>query len=168
MTPSQASKFVGTQARSIITTQPLSERAPLRTLSFIATQEESPEPQPLRRLRRRSASPLERKARGGSASPIAPVPLLAGPTKLSAFDVLGKASKPTSKEPKEKLQKSAFVAAEAEESDEDDMFGFGGAKKDDEEEDEEDDQDKVVEGLVDDAVMDAETERPDLVQEKFR
>ncbi|KIJ70449.1 hypothetical protein HYDPIDRAFT_78205 [Hydnomerulius pinastri MD-312] len=168
MTPSQASKFIGTQVRSTQVTEPLSERAPLRTLSFRATQEESPEAQPLRRLRRRSSSPSERKARAGSASPIAPVSLIAGPSKPNAFDVLGKVTKPSSKAHKEKLQKSEFVVAEAEESDEDDMFGFGGAKKKDDDEEDDDDENKVAEGLVDDAAMDAETVAADLVQEKFR
>lgn len=57
---------------------------------------------------------------------------------------------------------------EAEESDEDDMFGFGGPKKKEDEEEEDEDENKVIEGLVDDTGMDVETERPDLVQEKFR
>ncbi|KAF9224303.1 hypothetical protein BS17DRAFT_779610 [Gyrodon lividus] len=167
MTPSQASKYIGTQVRSTQTELP-SKRLPLRTLSFIATQELSPEPQPLRRLRKRSASPLEHKIRERSASPIAgPVPLVAGSSKFNAFDILGKVPKKSDKSNTERLQKSEFVAAEAQESDEDDVFGFGGAKEDEDEEDE-DDQDKVVEGLVDDAVMDAETEAADLVQEKYR
>lgn len=153
MTPSQASKYLGTQVDA---TQRTKERVPLGTLSFTATPD-SPEPQPLRRLRRRSASPLE------------PAPMTTRPSKANAFDVLGKApNRP--KVPKEKLKDSEFVAAEAEESDEDDMFGFGGPKKDDDDDDEEDgdEQEKVLTGLVDDRAMDVEMERPDLVQEKFR
>jgi len=156
MTPSQASKFIGTQARS--TQLPLSARLPLRTLSLTVSQELSPELQPLRRLRKRSPSPLEQKSVGKSSNPVA---------KLNAFNVLGKTIKPPSKAQKEKHERSEFVAVEAEESDEDDMFGFGGPKKDDDEEDD-NEQDKVVEGLVDDAVMDAETEAADLVLEKHR
>lgn len=153
MTPSQASKYLGTQVDA---TQRTKERVPLGTLSFTATPD-SPEPQPLRRLRRRSASPLE------------PAPMTTRPSKANAFDVLGKApNRP--KVPKEKLKDSEFVAAEAEESDEDDMFGFGGPKKDDDDDDEEDgdEQEKVLTGLVDDRAMDVDMERPDLVQEKFR
>ncbi|KAF8845644.1 hypothetical protein BDN67DRAFT_1033013 [Paxillus ammoniavirescens] len=169
MTPSQASKFVGTQVRSTQTMELLSERRPLRTLSFVATQELSPEPRPLRRLHKRSASPIEHKIRGRKASPtVTLVPLAAGSSKPNAFDILGKPLKSTSKANNAKPQTSEFVAAEAQESDEDDMFGFGGAKEDDEEEDDDDDQDKIVEGLVDDAFMDVETEAANLVQEKHR
>ncbi|KAI6004135.1 hypothetical protein EDD15DRAFT_2156102 [Pisolithus albus] len=153
MTPSQASKYLGTQVDA---TQRTKERVPLSTLSFTVTPD-SPEPRPLRRLRRRSASPLE------------PAPMTTQSSKVNAFDVLGKApNKP--KVPKERLKDSEFVAAEAEESDEDDMFGFGGPKKDDDDDDEEDgeEQEKVLTGLVDDRAMDVEMERPDLVQEKFR
>ena len=160
MTPSQASKFIGTQVRST-QTQPFSARAPLRTLSFTVSQELSPELQPLRRLRRRSPSPLEQKFLGQNSNPVA---------KLNAFSILGKTTKPPSKAQKEKHEKSKseFVAVEAEESDEDEMFGFGGPKKGDDEEEDDNEQDKVVEGLVDDAVMNAETEAADLVLEKHR
>ncbi|KAF8138155.1 MRC1-like domain-containing protein [Boletus edulis] len=159
MTPSQASKFIGTQVHSTLT-QPLSARPPLRTLSFTVSPELSPEPQPLRRLRKRSLSPLEQKFLGQNSNPV---------EKLNAFDILGKAPKPPPpKAQGEELGKSEFVVFEAEESDEDDMFGFGGPKKDDGEEEDDNEQDKIVEGLVDDAVMDAETEAPDLVLEKHR
>lgn len=158
MTPSQASKFIGTQVHST-QTQPFSARAPLRTLSFTVSQELSPEPQSLRRLRRRSPSPLEQKFLGQNSNPVA---------KLNAFSILGKTTKPPSKAQKEKHEKSAFVAVEAEESDEDDMFGFGGPKKADDEEEDDNEQDKIVEGLVDDTVMDVETEAAELVLEKHR
>lgn len=160
MTPSQISRYIGTQ--QVDATQRTAERVPLGTLSFTATPD-SPGRQPLRRLRRRSASPLP-----PTANPTSPEPasIMAYPPKVNTLDVLGNASK-RPKVPKEKLKDSEFVAAEAEESDEDDMFGFGGPKKDDEEEDGEDEA-KMVEGLVDDTVMDVEMERPDLVQEKFR
>lgn len=157
MTPSQASKFIGTQVHST-QTEPLSARPPLRTLSFTVSQELSPEPQPLRRLRKRSHSPLEQKILKQNNNPVA---------KLNAFSILGKALEPPFKAQREKHEKSEFVAVEAEESDEDDMFGFGGPKRADEEEDD-NEQDKVVEGLVDDMVMDVETEAADLVQEKYR
>ena len=157
MAPSQASMYLGTQLDPI---QRIAERTPLRTLSLTAAQS-SPEPQsgpqPRKRIIRRNE--LE--------SGIASEPLTAGPSKANAFDILGKAAK-VDKVPKEKLKNSEFVAAEAEESDEDEMLGFGASKKDDEGEDDDDDQDKVLECLVDDASMDVETERPDLVQEKFR
>lgn len=144
---------------------PSNERAPLRTLSFMATQE-SPGARPLRRLRRRSTSPLSEKAPVQDDGSLLPPLLISQLPKVNAFDILGK--QPTSNAPKRKLEKSEFVAAEAEESDEDELIGFGPINKDDDEEADEEDDDKVVEGLVDDAVMDIETERPDLVQEKFR
>lgn len=86
--------------------------------------------------------------------------------KRNVFDVLGR--QPTSDAPRRKQEKSEFIAAEAVESDDDELIGFGPIKKDEDEEMDDEDDDKVVEGLVDDAVMDAEIERPDLVQEKFR
>lgn len=60
---------------------------------------------------------------------------------------------------------AAFVQDEANESDEDALRGFGtGTRGDDEDDDEE--QGKVVEGLVDDARMDADVENADAVIEK--
>lgn len=160
-TPSQTSKCLGTQ---FIPTQQ-TERMPLGTLSFTPTQpppETQSEPQRRKRIIRRNVSPLEREC--GDV----PEPMTAGPSKVNALDILGKAAN-APKVPREKIKNSEFVAAEAEESDEDEMLGFGAVKKDDEgEDDDDDDQDKVLEGLVDDAAMDVETERPDLVQEKFR
>lgn len=143
-----------------------SERAPLQTLSFKARQE-SPDVQPLYRLRRRSSSPLERKTAMQDDGSLLPPLLISQLPKRNAFDVLG--GHPNSNAPKRKLEKSEFVAAEAEESDEDELIGFGPIHKDEEEAEEDDDDDeKFVEGLVDDAVMNAETEAADLVQEKFR
>ncbi|KAG2361993.1 hypothetical protein BDR07DRAFT_1407958 [Suillus spraguei] len=125
------------------------ERAPLQTLSFKAREESPDVVRPLLRLRRRSSSPLERKT--AVQDSLLPPLLLSQLPKKNAFD----------------LEKSEFVAAEADESDEDELIGFGPVQKDDEEP-EDDDDEKIVEGLVDDAVMDAETEGADLVQEKFR
>lgn len=145
---------------------PSTERAPLQTLSFKG--QESPDVRPLHRLRRRSSSPLERKtAVQDDGTLLPPLPLLISQLpKRNAFNVLG--GHPKSDAPKRKLEKSEFVAAEAEESDEDELIGFGPIQKDDDEEAEDDDDEKIVEGLVDDAVMDVETEAADLVQEKFR
>lgn len=141
------------------------ERAPLRTLSFVATQE-SPDTRPLRRLRRRSTSPLAEKTPAQDDGSLLPPLLISKLPKTNAFDVLGE--RPKLNAPKRKLEKSEFVAAEAVESDDDELIGFGPINKDEDEEGDEDDEDKIVEGLVDDATMDVETERPDLVQEKFR
>jgi mediator of replication checkpoint protein 1 len=68
-----------------------------------------------------------------------------------------------------KLEKSEYVEAEAEESDDDDQFGFGGHRKvDDGEEEDGEDQDKTLEGLVDDAEMDDATMAEELVMEKVK
>jgi mediator of replication checkpoint protein 1 len=70
---------------------------------------------------------------------------------------------------KKKIEKSEFVQAEAVESDEDGGYGIGLKGKGAEEDYESgDDQDVVVEGLLDDQKMDANTEAVDLVQEKFK
>ncbi|KAG1780344.1 MRC1-like domain-containing protein [Suillus placidus] len=143
-----------------------SERAPLQTLSFKARQESPDVRPPLHRLRRRSSSPLGRKTAVQDDGSLLPPLLISQLPKRNVFDVLGGPLK--SNAPKRKLEKSEFVAAEAEESDEDELIGFGPFKKDDEEEAEDDDDEKIVEGLVDDAAMDVETEGADLVQEKFR
>lgn len=68
-----------------------------------------------------------------------------------------------------KLGKSTFVEQEADESDEDAAYGFGPRKKDDADDESDDDgEDKHVEGLVDDAQMDEETQAAELVVEKFK
>jgi mediator of replication checkpoint protein 1 len=67
------------------------------------------------------------------------------------------------------LEKSEFVETEAQESDDDEMLGFGGYRKQTAEEEEEgEDLDKALEGLVDDAHMDEQTLGQDLVLEKVK
>lgn len=88
---------------------------------------------------------------------------------MNAFEQMKLAQKKLEKTAEKKLEKSEFVEAEAEESDDDDQFGFGGQKKlDDGEEEDGEDQDKTLEGLVDDAAMDDETLAEDLVLEKVK
>jgi len=103
--------------------------------------------------------------RRGDSSLLPPL-LISRVPKRNVFDVLGR--QPTSKEPEGKLEKSEFIATEAVESDDDELLGFGPIHKDEDEESDDPDDEKIVEGLVDDAAMDVEIERPDLVQEKFR
>jgi mediator of replication checkpoint protein 1 len=69
---------------------------------------------------------------------------------------------------KKPLKKSEFVEAEAQESDEDDGFGLKKKTADDQEDDSDANDDKPVEGLVDDAVMDETTLAEKLVQEKYK
>lgn len=71
----------------------------------------------------------------------------------------------------EKLVRREWLAEEAEESDEDQMAGFGFVKKKDGEEDEEVqgvDLDATLPELVDDKKMDEETEGADKVLEKHK
>lgn len=93
-------------------------------------------------------------------------PLLPFPTKRNAFDILAVgAQKAKEKMP---LKRSEFVEAEAQESDEDDGFGFKKKTADEEEGDSDADDDKPVEGLVDDTVMDKTALAEKLVQEKYK
>lgn len=76
-------------------------------------------------------------------------------------------SKAQKSKEKQRAIKAAFVHGEAYESDEDVLQGFGGGgKEDDEDDDDDDEQNKVVEGLVDDANMDADAENAEAVMEK--
>ena len=149
---------------------PLTARKPLGTLAmaespFIFSDVDEPgSPSPLnpaRRLRRRcSDSP----APGGGAENGSPSS--SRPLKRNAFDILaGGAQKAKERKP---LKKSEFVEAEAQESDEDDGFGFKKKTADDAEGDSDGDDDKPVEGLVDDAIMDEATLAGMLVQEKYK
>lgn len=71
--------------------------------------------------------------------------------------------------PKPKMVKSAFVEGEAEESDEDAIFGFGPkVKHDSDEEEDGEDQDATLQELVDDKDMDADTLNEDKVLEKVK
>ena len=92
-------------------------------------------------------------------------PLLPFSTKRNAFNILAVgAQKAKQKKP---LKKSEFVEAEAQESDEDDGFGFK-KKTADEEGDSDADDDKPVEGLVDDTLMDEAALAEKLIQEKYK
>lgn len=144
--------------------QPI-QRTPLRTLSFSGTIDlESPEQAPLRRLKR-AASPRSLEV-GYHSSPSVSPRVPHDPT--NAFDVLTRGAAKAQIKQKRPLERSEFVEAEAQESDDDEMLGFGLAKGN-EGEDEEDgeDLDKTLETLVDDQEMDDETVAADKVKEKF-
>ena len=86
----------------------------------------------------------------------------------NAFDVLRDAASKSKREreAKKDIGKSEFIEVEAEESDEEAMLGFGGAKRNDDDEGGSEDPNMVVEGLVDDRVLDDATQAADLVLEK--
>ncbi|KAI0347403.1 hypothetical protein BDW22DRAFT_524268 [Trametopsis cervina] len=143
-------------------------RQPLSTIALSRmTEDEDDEDEEIlkpKRLRRRSRTPDQA---GGYRSSPSPSPV----KPRNAFDVLGR--KPVRiKAPlfeKKRLEKNEFVQGEAEESDEDAAFGFGPAKKKDEEEEADgEDQDRVLEGLVDDATMDDATLNEEKVLEKVQ
>lgn len=81
---------------------------------------------------------------------------------------MAEAAKTKRDKPKGKLDKSEFIENEAQESDDDEMLGFGPKRKDDEDEEDGEDLDKTLEALVDDQVMDEETIASERVREKFQ
>lgn len=95
-----------------------------------------------------------------------PPPQASSSRPKNAFEVLGRRPpSPKAKRP----AKSAYIEGEAEESDEDAAFGFGGKRQDDDEEDSDDDaQDQPLPGLVDDKEMDDQTLAQQAVLEKHR
>lgn len=104
-------------------------------------------------------------------SPVRPEPT-SSVRPLNAFDILkqGAVAHAQGKElgkRKRKLDRSDFVVGEAEESDEDALFGFT-SKQHESDEDSDDAQDQPLADLVDDTVMDAETEAVDKVLEKVK
>ena len=145
------------------------QRQPLSTLAFAADNEDDSDDGRPRRLRKRAVTPdSDDDRKGGYRSSMSP-----GPVKTrNAFDALGRKPPEKLKAPKftkKRLEKSAFIEGEAEESDEDAGFGFGLIKKkDDEEELDGEEQDKILEELVDDADMDESTLNEEKVLEKVQ
>lgn len=129
------------------------KRQPLGTLSFDS----------------RSSSPrLHRLIKGKDAESRNRDPdsrLLPG-LKLNAFDKLRKGAE--KQEQRRKLRKTEYIEGEAQESDDDEMFGFGPVIKEVEDESEDEDPNAVVEGLVDDAQLSAEQIAEDKVLEKVK
>ncbi|KAJ7162546.1 hypothetical protein C8R43DRAFT_1123248 [Mycena crocata] len=136
-------------------------RRPLRTLSLTESEFDAPEKSPLRRLARRNNTSAS--ARSSSS----PSPTRArGPT--NAFDLLRREKIGIrAPRPRKPLEKSEFVAEEAQESDDDEMLGFGHKGEDGDEEDGED-MDRTLETLVDDKEMDATAVAEARVREKYQ
>ncbi|TFK43271.1 hypothetical protein BDQ12DRAFT_661965 [Crucibulum laeve] len=164
--PQQEDEFFHTQTKLISPTQtPASQRAPLRTLSLMEPPEDSPEQSSFHRLRKRSDTPP--KIPTFRASPFNSPSQQKQP--VNAFDLLrnGAANVKCSKGKRKPLDLSEFVEAEAQESDEEDGFGFGKAVGVDDEEDGAH-LDQNLETLVDDQELDEEAVAQDLVIEKFK
>ncbi|KAJ7179436.1 hypothetical protein C8R46DRAFT_1073767 [Mycena filopes] len=159
--PAQSENFLGTQRGG-----DSSLRRPLRTLSLTEPDAAARSPSPLRRLKRQRTPSPDSARSSPSLSP-------ARRSTKNAFDMLRRESlsmrAPRPKKPL--LDKSEFVAEEAQESDDDEMVAFGGKKRvggDDEEDGDGEDLDRTLTSLVDDKDMDEETVAADRVLEKFQ
>ncbi|KAJ7507438.1 hypothetical protein B0H11DRAFT_2271120 [Mycena galericulata] len=135
-------------------------RRPLRTLSLTESVElDAPQRSPLRRLAKRTRTPSPSSLRSVSPSP--------AQRSRNAFDVLRR--EPLAPRPKKPLlDKSEFVAEEAQESDDDEMLGFGHKGGDEADEEDGEDLDRTLATLVDDQEMDEETIAAQRVFEKFQ
>jgi mediator of replication checkpoint protein 1 len=135
-----------------------SQRQPLGTISLSTDDLEQGYSRPLRRLKKRDISPA-----GFCSSPF-PSP------KTNAFEIITYNAKVQATK-KKKPEKSEFIEGEAEESDDDEMHGFGGfgkAKGDGEEEGDGEDLDKMLEELVDDKEMNEKEVARQAVLEKHQ
>lgn len=120
-----------------------------------------PSQQPRRRLMKRTSTPTKADGEGSrfSASP-SPPPI------LSAFNIM-MAPKPIKpRKPLGTLGRSALVAEEAVESDDDDQFGFGKSGSGDEEDGE--DLDRTLTTLVNDDHMEESEIAAEKIQEKYQ
>ena len=117
---------------------------------------------PRRRLvKRRTPSPNCSVTIRDSNSPTPAPPLIKD-------DTFVQGSKYGPRREKQKLEKSEFVESEAEESDDDDIFGYLPKKNGEDEEEDSNDLDQTLKALVDDRHMDADTLNAPLVIEKFK
>ncbi|KAJ7047686.1 hypothetical protein C8F04DRAFT_1286346 [Mycena alexandri] len=161
--PSQSGSFFGTQRSGLLEAHS-SLRRPLRTLSLTESAGFDRSPSPLRRLAKRTRTPSPNSTR--SSPSLSPARRAKNAFDLLRRDTLSMRA-PRPKKPL--LDKSEFVAEEAQESDDDEMMVFGENKRvaGDEEEDGED-LDRTLVTLVDDKDMDEETVAADRVLEKFQ
>ncbi|KAI0375716.1 hypothetical protein BV20DRAFT_932382 [Pilatotrama ljubarskyi] len=154
MTPSQPTPMLRLSSPATLLS---SVRKPLAPLLTQDPDDDDYDPLPPRRLRKRDYS-------------LSPEPLQASGSKVkNAFDLLGRRDGSLKAKGKKPLR-SEFIEGEAEESDEEAMFGFGHRKKDeaDDEEEDDDEQDQTLAELVDDKEMDEKTLAEEAVIEKHR
>ncbi|KAJ7228971.1 MRC1-like domain-containing protein [Mycena pura] len=139
-------------------------RLPLRTLSLkdvVDSDSDSPKRSPRRLTRGTRTWISPPRSTGASPSPL-------GLRPQNAFAVVrSEPLKDRSSRPKHPLKKSEFIEVEAQESDDDEMVGFG-HKQDDADEEDGEDQDQTLQTLVDDQEMDETTAAADRVIEKFQ
>lgn len=165
--PPPTQKQYSEPSGSSLLTQP---RRPLGTLALLDSQlsqdsdlDEDNDDKPVKRLRRYGSSSPTSTSRHRPSPSISPSPT---PSRVRTKVVKVQGKKPAAPV----LGKSIYVAGEAQESDEDDGFGFGikAPKDDGDEEDSDADNDKTLEGLVNDEVMDATVVAEDKVVEKYQ
>ncbi|KAG6877843.1 hypothetical protein C0993_003216 [Termitomyces sp. T159_Od127] len=143
----------------------MTSRRPLRTIT-LSDEVDFNTPAPLGRLHKRVKAPTSPLLGTLRSSP-SPSPTTK--RSVNVFDVLKRGSKAqVDKLKRSLLDKSEFVEQEAQESDDDEFFGFGPRLNDKDEEENEEDLDQTLETLVDDAEIDEQTLAADLVMEKFQ
>ncbi|KIK65579.1 hypothetical protein GYMLUDRAFT_361030 [Collybiopsis luxurians FD-317 M1] len=140
-------------------------RTPFRELSTADLMEDLSEPstRPRRLMKRRSPSPLSSAFPSNLERKRASTP---SPLTNDIFKRPERVDRPRADKPRRRLEKSEFIEGEAQESDEDEMFGFRKAREADEEDGE--DQDQTLETLVDDKAMDQTEIAEERVVEKYQ
>ena len=144
------------------------QRRPLRTIS-LEKNNDSGSLGPLQRLHKRATTPLSPLAKADQwQARLSPSPVLPKRLVKNAFEVMSSATKRKAEEARPKLQLSELVENEAQESDDDEMLGFGLRNKEDNDEEDGEDLDKTLEALVDDRAMGEDEVGADLVLEKYQ
>lgn len=177
-TPARSQLFTPTQAARI-SQRPMQDvfsprsavRQPLATIDALMTDndddDDDEDAHPLMRLKRRKISPEKSVASGSRGGSVSPTPHKA----KNAFVMMRQASMHPRKLPAllgGKTKRSEFIEGEAEESDDDEMRGFGLRKRVEDEDEDDEAQDQTLQALVDDQAMDENTLAEDAVLEKHR
>ena len=145
-------------------------RQPLATIDAMMTNNDDDDDldaHPLLRLKRRKISPEKSIASGSRGASLSPTPH----KPKNAFDMMRQASMHPQRLPAllaGKTKRSEFIEGEAEESDDDEMRGFGLRKRVEDDEEDDETQDQTLQELVDDQEMDENTLAEDAVLEKHR
>ncbi|KAF5393883.1 hypothetical protein D9757_000282 [Collybiopsis confluens] len=171
-----ASQFPSTLANpspsQVVATQRSTARTPLSELSRASRKtgwdiDDTPEPSTrLRRLtKHRSLSPLDSVSPSDQENRVSIPSLLSSPSNMFSKKAR-RVDRPRIDKPRRKLEKSEFIEGEAQESDEDEAFGFSKLREEDGEDGE--DQDRTLETLVDDKAMDQTEIAEAKVLEKYQ
>ncbi|KAH9938582.1 MRC1-like domain-containing protein [Fomitopsis serialis] len=167
--PTQVARVSGMSIQDVFSPRSVT-RQPLATIDAVMTNNDDDDDfdaQPRMRLKRRKISPEKGVPSGSRAGSVSPTPH----KPKDVFAIMRQASMHPMKLPAllgKKAKRSEFIEGEAEESDDDDMRGFGLRKRNDEEEEDDEAQDQNLQELVDDQEMDQVTLAEDAVLEKHR